>query len=108
MIEGLQIDVKSAELKSILQDRHKHHEEKAKGYRNQAAELRKVMKDIEEDRAHSKVSSATPAEQMDRKASEHANKAVYFKFMIDHVVQDDTYRLKQEDLLRLGITDSMF
>ncbi len=108
MIVGLQVDVKSEELVKILEERRKHHEDKKAVYETQAAELKKVIKNIEEDMRVGKVSGGTPADNLEHKAREHGEKAGYYKFMIDHVIQNDTYRLGQEDLARLGIVARMY
>ena len=104
MIQGLQVDVKSAELKSILEGRVEYHSSKAKAYEEQSLKLRATMKNIEEDMEVGKVSNGDPAQSMDQKAREHKDKAVHFQFMIDHVIQDDIYRLGQNDLSLLGIS----
>ncbi len=109
MIVGLQVDVKSEELVTILEERKRHHESKKAAYESQAAELTRVIKNIEEDMQTGKVSSGmTPAGSMEQKAREHGEKAQYYKFMIEHVVQNDVYRLGQDDLARLGIVARMF
>lgn len=108
MINGLQVDVKSDELSKILQERMKHHEDKSHVYEVKAAELAKTIKDIEEDMTVGKVSGGTPAENLVAKSREHREKASYYKFMIDHVIQNDVYRLGQEDLQRLGITTRFY
>lgn len=104
MINGLQIDVKSDELVKILKERLDYHEKKHVAYEKKAAELGAQIKNIEEDMEVGKVSGGTPVEQLNNKAREHKEKAAYYKFMIEHVIQNDIYRLSQEDLSRLGIT----
>lgn len=108
MIQGLQVDVKSAELKSILQERLKYHEDKSVALAKEAEKLRKVITNIEEDMTVGKVSSGDVSQNLDSKAKEHKDKASYYKFMIDHVIQDDVYRLGQEDLGRLGIATRFY
>lgn len=108
MIEGLQVDVKSDELGKILQGRVDYHSSKAKAYEEQSTKLRATMKNIEEDMEVGKVSNGDPAQSMDQKAREHKDKAVHFQFMIDHVIQNDVYRLSQQDLSLLGISPARF
>jgi len=108
MITGLQVDVLSAELVGIMQERLKYHQDKADVFEKNAAELMKTIKNIEEDMSTGKVSGGNPAEQLQTKAREHKEKATYYKFMIEHVIKNDTYRLSQEDLARLGITARYF
>lgn len=104
MINGLLLDVKSSELKGILEERLKYHEDKRDLYELKAKELNKMVAGIEDDMQVGKVSGGTPVENLERQAKDHKEKAGYFKFMLDHVIQDDIYRLDQSDLVRLGIT----
>lgn len=104
MIAGLQVDVKSAELKKILEERLDYHVEKAKTYTTAATNLRKSMKDIEEDMSVGKVSSGNPAANLEQQAKTHTDSSHYYKFMLEHVIQDDVYRLGQDDLRRLGVS----
>ena len=103
MIEGLKIDVKSAELKKILEERYGYHVEKSKTYSAAAQNLLASVKGIEEDMSVGKVSHANPAQNLENQARTHHESSNYYKFMLEHVVQDDTYRLGQDDLRRLGI-----
>lgn len=104
IIEGLQFDVKSEEVKRIVSERVEHHERKAKAYGEKATELGASIKAIEEDLEVGKVSGGTPLEQLQRKSREHADKANQFRFMLEHVIAEGTYRLKVNDLAFLGIT----
>lgn len=104
MIQGLQVDVKSDELKSIIEERFKHHTERSEVYAKKAEELKKTIAGLEEDLLVGKVSNGTASDSLETKAREHKDKATYFKFMLDHVIQNDVYRLAQEDLKRLGIS----
>jgi len=108
MINGLQVDVASDELTRIMQERLKYHQDKADVFEKNAAELMKTIKNIEEDMSTGKVSGGNPAEQLQTKAREHKEKATYYKFMLEHVIKNDTYRLGQDDLARLGITARYF
>ncbi len=104
MINGLQVDVKSAELKSIIKSRIEYHSEKAEAYQKQAVNLRKTITNIEEDVGIGKVSNgADVGQSMETKAREHKDKAIHFQFLLDHVILDDVYRLGPSDLQLLGI-----
>ncbi len=74
MIQGLQVDVESAELIKILEERKRHHEEKAQVYETEAATLEASLKKVNEDMKVSKVSSGTPVDQMRASAREHRGK----------------------------------
>jgi hypothetical protein len=104
MVEGLQIDVPSEELKRIVAERAEHHATKAATYEAKAKDLQASIKDIEDDLEFGKTSmGATPAASLLNKAREHKDKAIHFKFILEHVIQNDTYRLGQNDLRLLGI-----
>lgn len=104
MINGLQVDVKSAELKSIIKSRIEYHTEKAEAYSKQALKLKQTIMNIEEDVSHGKVSNGQDVSQgMEGKAREHKDKAIHFQFLLDHVILDDVYRLGPQDLQLLGI-----
>ena len=104
MIQGLQVDVKSDELKAIIEERFKHHTDRSEVYAKKAEELKKSIAGLEEDLAVSKVSNGSAADGLEGKSREHKDKATYYKFLLDHVIQNDVYRLGQEDLKRLGIS----
>lgn len=104
MINGLLVDVPSEELKKIVGSRAKHHADKANAYEAKAKDLQATIKDIEDDVEFGKTSmGATPAGSLISKAREHRDKAIHFEFMLAHVIQNDTYRLGQDDLRLLGV-----
>jgi len=105
MVNGLQFDVQSEELKKIVQSRLDYHNEKAQVYETKAASLKDALNGVDEE-TRGKVSNGSPVGQLEDKAREHRNKAIHFKFMLDHVIVNDTYRLSQNDLHLLGISPS--
>lgn len=109
MINGLQVDVKSAELKKIVQSRVDYHNEKASLYEKQAEKLRQTIQNVEEDVEYGKVTNGSDVSQnMNQKAREHKDKAIHFQFLLEHVIQDDVYRLNQADLQLLGIAGGRY
>lgn len=109
MIEGLQVDVQSEELKRILLSRVDYHNNKADLYSKKAAELRASIANVEEDVEFGKVSNGKDiSSNMTSQAKDHKDKATHFQFMLDHVVQNDVYRLAQEDLQMLGIASTRY
>jgi hypothetical protein len=102
MVNGLQVDVQSSELKKIIQSRIDYHTERAALYEAKANEIRKSLEGVEENTI-GKVSNGSPTQNLDDKAREHKDKLVHFKFMLEHVIVDDVYRLSQSDLQLLGI-----
>jgi len=104
MIQGLFIDVPSTELKAMLEDRRKYHQDKVSAYTQQLEGLEKLESALgEEARRMGKTSTATPKENMEQAIQKHANQVIYYKFMAEHVVPNETYRLGDQELLRLGV-----
>lgn len=102
MVNGLQVDVQSDELKKIIQSRVDYHAGRVATYEKQAAQLREIL-DGKEEKTIGKVSNGTPIQNLEDKATEHKDKLVHFKFLLDHVIVNDVYRLSQSDLQMLGI-----
>ncbi len=90
MITGLCIDIPVNELKEHLAARADHHEKKAEWYKNQAVALR-------EGGAATGMSN-DPVRSLEQSELEHREKAAYFRFMEQHLVKNQTYRLSQADL----------
>lgn len=99
MIEGLQIDVPTDELKEILGRLVKKHTDKAERYQARAAE----MKD-HGDYPNLQVSDdKSTVESFERREREHRSLASEFQFMQEHLAPGETYRLTHEDLRRIEI-----
>src|SRR5262245_7646606 len=106
MIEGLHVDVTSDELKKLLVGRLKYHEEKIALYTQQREKLVEAEKLLAEEAAQmSKFSgSRTPLDSVEESLKQHRRQVIYYKFMAEHVVLNETYRLHENDLSRLGIS----
>ena len=104
MIQGLYIDVSSDEIRTMLQDRLKYHQGKTSFYKEQLAKMQQIDKALgEEARTIGKTSSASPTESLESSVRKHENMTLYYKFMSEHVVPNETYRLGDGELQRLGI-----
>lgn len=104
IINGLQIDIKAAELKEMLLGRLKYHEARVEVYQKQHEQLSKVERVLsEEAEAIGKVSNTSPVESVLSALKKHKDQAIYYRFMHDHVVEGAVYRLPEADLVRLGI-----
>ena len=104
MINGLQIDVTAAELKTLLLGRLKFHQDKVSFYEKQLSSMRSVDAALtEEARRMGKTSTAGPIESLEQAIKKHSDQTIYYKFMADHVVASETYRLAENDLVRLGV-----
>ena len=109
MINGLYIDVTSEELKTMLLGRLKYHQEKVVLYKEQVETMLKVDEKLKGDReAIGKTSTASPVDTLEQAVRKHENQVVYYKFMAEHVVQSEVYRLSENDLQRLGISGERY
>ena len=109
MITGLFVDVPSAELKSMLEGRLKYHQNKVDAYTSQLEGLEKLESALgEEAKQLGKTSTATPKENMLQAIQKHANQVIYYKFMTEHVIPNETYRLGENDLTRLGVQSDRY
>jgi hypothetical protein len=109
MITGLHIDISSDELKELLLGRQKYHQNKVTAYEKQLDVMKKAEALLDEEREDiGKVSNRTPAESLESSLKKHANQVVYFTFMADHVVPNETYRLNESDLHRLGVNPDRY
>ena len=96
MIEGLKVEVKSAELVEHLERRAHYHEAKKTFYERQAASLA-------EGAASNPGASNDPVTSLKQSATNHSNRAAFFSFLADHVVPKETYRLDEADLMRIEL-----
>lgn len=104
MIEGLHVDVSSAELKEMLVGRLKYHQEKTIAYERQLTELLKLHAGFDEEaRRISKTSNQGPQESLESAIKRHRDQAIFYRFVSEHVVPSEIYRLAENDLVRLGV-----
>src|SRR5438105_3177353 len=99
MIHGLWLDVKADELIARLQVRIAHHESKAKAHELQLRKRAKTGRMLKEDDEREPCLSVpeSPLQRLTRKKREHAERAVAFTFMRNHVVPGEVYRLGESD-----------
>lgn len=109
MIEGLHCDVEGKELKALLGGRLDYHTDRLKSYETQLDQMRTMNKNLEEEaRQIGKTSTRSPIESLEEAIKRHQNQCIYYKFMAEHVVPSETYRLSEQDLYRLGISPDRF
>jgi len=96
MIEGVKIDVSSAELEQHLRERVAHHGERTEFYRGQVDALR-------EGGVGQQAATNDPISSLEQSAKHHADRAAFFRFLADHVVPKQTYRLSEQDLTRIEV-----
>jgi hypothetical protein len=100
MINGLCIDVSAKELKAHLAARADHHEQKADWYKTQAATL--------SEGGVSTGMSNDPVRSLEQSAQQHREKAAYFRFMEQHIIENETYRLSQDDLSQIELSSRYY
>lgn len=104
IINGLHVDVSSAEMKTMLLGRLQFHTDKVAFYEKQLSEMRKVDAALSaEAQEMGKTSTRSPLESLEQAVKKHKDQTVYYKFMADHVIADATYRLDESALIRLGV-----
>lgn len=101
MIEGLKIDVSSTELEEHLSKRVEYHTERAEFYGLQVQNLKAGGVGI-------LAQSNDPVSSLEGSEKSHQDKAAFYRFMKDHVIPDETYRLTEQDLVRLEIVSRYF
>lgn len=94
MIEGLWIEMSSDKLRRILEHRANHHQEKATWYKAQADSL------SEQIEANLGVSN-NPTQSLRNSQREHENKTTFFLMLAENIIPDETYRLSEQNCIRL-------
>ena len=100
MIIGLCIDVSASELRQHLAARADYHEKKSKWYADHATGLRKggVPSGMSND----------PVRSLEESEQRHREKAAFFRFMEQHIIGNETYRLSQEDLGQIELASRFY
>jgi hypothetical protein len=108
MIEGVEFDISSQELAKHLHTRVEHHNKRAKWYADKADTLAEGEFNEETRQKMSSTNNANPVDTFKAGAKRHKAKASLFSFMATHVIQNETYRLSENDLNRLELTESEY
>lgn len=95
MIEGLKFDVPADELKTLIEERMIHHNERALFYQEKANGL--------EGAEAMEYTNGDPVRNLRDKQKQHESKTQMFTFLRDHIVAGEVYRLQENDLTRLEI-----
>ena len=96
MIEGIKIDVPTADLRAHLEERAEHHRSKSEAYLAQADATEKLMDGVQGQ-------TNDPRAGLRSSARDHAQKAALFAFTAKYLVADETYRLSEQDLMRIEV-----
>jgi hypothetical protein len=102
MIEGLQFDVKTEELQTILKGRVEHHKKKSALYNEQYVKIRDEADQQQNSGMTNNAGSL--AQQMKHSRDQHEDKAALFDFWSKHLEPNETYRLSESDLSKLEVT----
>jgi hypothetical protein len=95
MIEGLQFDIEFEEMGDHLREKARHHDERRVFYERQA-------KTLEEGKAEGMdYTGGDPIKALRDKGRVHQNRSELFQFMADHLIEGETYRLSESDLMTL-------
>lgn len=97
MIEGMQVQLTTEQVAEILRERIRAYTEKADWYANQAEEWKKINAEVD---VHEKPQTAA---HMEEKAQAGREVVKYTKFLLEHLIPDQTYRLGLEDLRTIGV-----
>lgn len=95
MIEGLHFDITFEEMQAHLRHKSVHHENRRLFYSKSAAAL---------EEGGVKGSNATggdPVKNLRDKEMAHEEKAEFFAFLADHLIEGEAYRLSEADLRTL-------
>lgn len=107
MIEGLHADVPSAELRELCLSQALFHDGRAEFYTEHAAAMKKLAEAtsaVGGQPSLQQYSGRSPNwEDMANKAREHSSAARHLRFLAEHLVPTEVYRLGHSDLAKLGI-----
>lgn len=110
MVEELKLQIPSTELKTLLEGRMRYHAHKAEVLEAEMKRLGDVMDDLDEEAEqigkYSNSNSNDPVKTLRSKAKVHRDKATYFKFFSEHLIQNETYVLTQNNLMTIEVVGS--
>jgi hypothetical protein len=95
MIEGLKLDFSGRELREHLKKKSGYHQERTEFYSRQADAL------VAGNAEAMQYSGGDPVKTLRDKAMEHKRRSEMFTLLQTHVIESETYRLEDKDLIRL-------
>lgn len=104
MIEGLHFDIEFDEMKEHLRAKARHHDDRRLFYEKQVKALGgKLAGELSDGERppHYTGTSGDPMDVLRNKAISHEGRSSFFQFMADHLVEGETYRLSEGDLMTL-------
>jgi hypothetical protein len=100
MIEGLWIEMSSDKLRSLFNVRVGYHRDKAAWYKIQADEIEVHAKDM--------PASNNPVQSLRSSQREHENKAAFFGVLAENLIANETYRLSEQNCMRIELYSQYF
>ena len=103
MIDGLRIDVTSEELVRHLDERVRHHHERASECEARVKRVEGLQSEPDND--EEPFTSCWPgyAHQLERRAARHRDREALLMFFRNHVIAHEIYRLTEADLKSLEL-----
>lgn len=100
MIEGLWIEMLSDKLRGLFDRRVGYHEEKAAWYKTQADQIAAG--------ADTMQPSNNPTQSLRSSQREHENKASFFRVLAENLIPNETYRLSEQNCMRIELYAQYF
>ncbi len=100
MIEGLWIEMSSAKLQKLFEARVRYHSDKAVWYKRQADTLSEQVAETH--------ASNNPTQSLRHSQTGHENKAAFFRVLAENLVLNETYRLSEQNCIRIELYAEYF
>ena len=100
MIDGIRIDLTADELTRHLDERIRHHHERAADCDRRAQRVADIQSPTENDEDEEPMIACWPSmvHDMERRAAKHRSREALLVFLRNHVVANEIYRLSELDL----------
>ena len=108
MIFGLKIDIRAEELVELLAARAQYHESRAQDYDALLREPEDESSDRDSVQEFGDPGGEPTRPSLARRQREHAERAQALRFLREHVVAGEVYRLDESDLRRIDLVPSEF
>lgn len=105
-IQGLKMQMSSEELKATCLKRAEYHQNKANALQAKAKELEPLFEGFNNDaEAQGKYTSGNRdvLQSLNSAYQHHTDRAMVFRFYVEHIVPDATYILNEQDLRTLEV-----
>lgn len=102
MIDGLWIEMSSDKLKGLFNTRVGYHRDKAAWYKKQADQLSEQVEEA------SAFTSNNPTQSLRASQKSHEDKAAFFAVLADNIIPNETYRLSEQNCIRIELYAQYF